>query len=61
MSQITAKELGGISDLLSMEQNLVSKCRQYAMETTDTVLKEKYEEIASTHQHHFDELMANLK
>ena len=61
MTQITAKELSGISDLLTMEENLVAKYKCYAAEATDPALKNQYEQIAQKHQRHFDELYANLK
>lgn len=61
MTQITCKELSSISDLLGIEENLVAKYRCYAAQTTDTVLKNQYEQIAQRHQKHFDELYASLK
>ena len=61
MAQITSKELSGISDLLSMEQNLEAKYSQYAKEAQDSALRDKYEQIAQQHQGHLDELWANLK
>ena len=61
MAQITEKELSAISDLLSIEQNLVAKYRAYASIATDNALKDQYEAIAARHQHHYDELYANLK
>ena len=61
MAQITCKELSGLSDLLTIEQNLVTKCKTYAAETDDGTLKSCYEQIAQRHQRHFDELYANLK
>lgn len=61
MAQITEKELSAISDLLTMEENLVQKYRAYACQTTDCSLKEQYEQIAARHQRHYDELYANLK
>lgn len=60
MSQITTKELASISDLLSMEQNLVAKFSDYATQTTDSALKTRFEGLAQTHQKHFDQLYANL-
>ena len=30
MTQITTKELSGLSDLLTVETNMVAKCRAYA-------------------------------
>ena len=61
MAQITAKELSAISDLLTMEKNLVAKYKSYAGQATDEVLKNQYEQIAQRHQRHFDELYSNLK
>lgn len=61
MAQITTKELGGISDLIAMENNLIAKYKQDAEATTDTALKNSYEQIAMRHQRHYDELLSNLK
>ena len=61
MAQITTKELSALSDLLSMEENLVAKYKQFACESTDSVLKNQYEQFAQRHQRHFDELFTNLK
>ncbi|MBQ7335248.1 MAG: spore coat protein [Clostridia bacterium] len=61
MAQITCKELSALSDMLTMEQNLVAKYNAYASQTTDNVLKNQYEQIAKRHQRHFDDLYANLK
>ena len=61
MAQITSKELGGISDLLAMEKNLIAKYKEDAEKTTDSALKNSYEQIAMQHQRHYDELFANLK
>ena len=61
MAQITCKELSALSDLLTIEQNLVAKYTSYACQTTDSAMKDHYEQIAARHQRHFDELYANLK
>lgn len=61
MTNVTAKELSAISDLLTMEETVVAKYRAYAGETNDKVLKNQYEQLAMRHQRHFDELYANLK
>ena len=61
MAQLSAKELTAISDLLSMEENLVAKYRTYACQTTDDTLKNEYEQIAQRHQRHYDELYSHLK
>jgi hypothetical protein len=49
MAQITCKELSAISDLLTVEQNLVAKYKAYACQTTDQTLKDRYEQIAQRH------------
>ena len=61
MTQITAKELSAISDLLTVEENLIAKYKDYACRATDSVLKNQYEQMAQCHQRHFDELYTNLK
>lgn len=61
MSKITSKELTALSDLLTVEQNLVAKYTQYASMTTDKELKDNFEQTAAKHQRHFDMLYANLK
>ena len=61
MAQITTKELGSLSDLMTMEENLVAKYKQYACETTDMALKGIYEQAAAKHQRHFDTMNSNLK
>ena len=61
MTSITAKELSAISDLLTMEETVVAKYKAFAEQTTDSVLKDRYEQLAMRHQRHFDELYANLK
>ena len=61
MAQITAKELGAISDLLGMEKNLTAKYRQCAENETESALKTCYEQLAMRHQTHYNELVANLK
>ncbi len=61
MAQITCKELSALSDLLTMEENMVAKCHFYASQTNDSVIKNHCEQLAGRHQRHFDELYANLK
>ena len=61
MAQITSKELGALSDLLSMEENMTAKYKQTAAQTTDSTLKNHYEQLAMRHQRHYDELVSNLK
>ena len=61
MTSITTKELSAISDLLTMEQTVVAKYRAFAEQTTDSAIKNCYEQLAMRHQRHFEELYANLK
>lgn len=61
MAQITTKELGAIGDALAIEENLIAKYRFYACATDDNTLKNKYEQIAESHQRHYDELCSQLK
>lgn len=61
MAQITSKELGALSDLLSMEENMTAKYKQTAASTADGTLKNHYEQLAMRHQRHYDELVSNLK
>lgn len=61
MAQITTKELGAIGDALAVEETLISKYRYYASVTDDAALKNKYEQIADRHQHHFDELYSHVR
>ena len=61
MAQITSKELGALSDLLTMEENMTAKYKQTAAQTTDSTLKNHYEQLAMRHQRHYDELVSNLK
>lgn len=61
MAQITSKELNGLSDLLSMEKNLIAKYNQFAKDSQDSTIAAKYEQLACRHQRHYDEMVSNLK
>lgn len=58
---MTTKELTAISELLESEKTVIAKFQNYASQTTDTALKNKYEQMAKTHQQHLDTLYQNLK
>ena len=60
-AKITAKELSGLSDLMSVEENLTRKCWQYASVCTDPALQDLFRQTAHTHQRHLDELWNQLK
>ena len=61
MAQITTKELAAIEDVLTLEQNLITKLEAYAATVGDTELRQKYEQIAARHQRHYDEIYSNLR
>ena len=61
MKQLTSKELSTIEDQLHLEENLVSKFRNYAQVTNDATLKNKYEQIAKKHEEHYFTLYSYLK
>ena len=61
MAEITSKELTSLSDLMTSEQLMITKYKDYATATTDPTLKTKYEQIAAKHQQHFDMLFSHLK
>ncbi len=58
---MTSKELTALSELLESEKILIAKFSAYASNTSDTTLKNKYEQLANTHQQHLDTLYQNLK
>lgn len=61
MPQITSKELSSLSDLLGAEQLVINKYQTYASLTSDTALKNKYEQMAKKHSQHFETLYTQLK
>ena len=61
MAQLTVKELSGLEDQLTMEQNVVNKYRMYAQTSVDTEIKNKWECLADKHQKHYDTLICHLK
>ncbi len=61
MAQITCKELGGISDQMAIEKNLISKYQCFSKTATDGEIKKIFETNARKHQNHLDELYSNLK
>ena len=61
MAQITCKELSALSDLLSAEEMLASKYADCASQTTDSTLKNQFEQMSLNHQRHYDELFSHLK
>lgn len=60
MANLTSKELSAIEDQLSAEKNLVEKFMLYSANVTDPQLKTKCEQIASSHQNHYNQLLNKL-
>ena len=54
MANLTSKELTALGDQLNFEQILVAKYRSMASGCCDANLKNKFENIANTHQQHFN-------
>ena len=61
MAQITEKELGFLSDLMTAEQLQIAKYCNAAKEAQDTAIADCYQQMAERHQRNFDRLYANLK
>ncbi|MDR1692054.1 MAG: spore coat protein [Oscillospiraceae bacterium] len=57
---MTAKELTALQDQISDEGVVAKKYRTMAGQCNDPALKQKFEEIATRHQRHFDTLMSHL-
>lgn len=60
MSELSAKELSAIQDLLSDEQLLTKKFQMLSEHTQDPAIKQKYQEISAKHQEHFNRLYEKL-
>jgi len=60
MNQLTAKELSALQDLLSVEELNVKKFQMLSCAAEDTELKQKFNQISSLHQKHFDTLYSQL-
>lgn len=60
MATLTSKELSGIEDQLKCEETVICKCKMYASDTQDPVLKEKLNELINKHQYHYDTLYSLL-
>lgn len=60
MANLTTKELSGIEDQLKSEENMICKCKHYAQTVQDVALQTKFEEIATKHQQHYNQLYSLL-
>ncbi len=56
MPNLSAKELTGLGEQLGLEQMLVAKYKAMASQATDKSLEQKFNDIASKHQCHYDSL-----
>lgn len=57
---MTPKELLYLEDSMGMEQQLQTKCNDYASKIQNPTLKTMLSNLASEHQKHFDCLMNQL-
>jgi len=58
---MTPKELMYLQDSLGMEQQLQTKCTDYASKMQDPNLKNVLTRLAGEHQSHFSSLMNHLQ
>lgn len=61
MGQLSEKELTALNDLLADEELLTKKFKMLAMHTEDPEIRQKYEQISSKHQGHFQALYEKLQ
>lgn len=57
---MTPKELMYMEDALGMEQQLETKCNDYASKVQDTGLQNTLRQLASQHQQHYNCLLKQL-
>jgi len=57
---MTPKELMYLQDSLGMEQQLQTKCSDYAGKVQDPALKNVLTQLAGEHKSHFNSLMNHL-
>ena len=61
MTNLTAKDLDVLTQILTGEEMACKKARMYANTLTDTVLAEQMEQIACAHAERFSALYAMLE
>ncbi len=59
-NMLTTKEVGLVSDLMTIEENACKKARLYSRILTDQALAEKMGRIADNHERRFNNLYALL-
>ncbi len=57
---MTPKELLYLEDTLGMEEQLQTKCNDYASKIQDTSLKNILHELACQHKQHYNNLVTQL-
>lgn len=57
---MTEKELLYLEDSLGMEEQLQTKCNDYASKMQDESLKDKLYQFANQHKQHYDCLLSQL-
>ena len=60
METLTEKELGTISELLTIEENVILKFNSYAEQCEDPEMKAKFQQASAKHVQHFDTLLKQL-
>ncbi len=58
---MTPKELLYLEDSLGMEEQLQTKCNDYASKVQDESLKNTLTQLASQHQQHYNCLLSKLQ
>lgn len=61
MSNLSAKELAGVNELLAGETQLIKKFQMLSESSSDPELKEKFSQISNMHQQHFDAIYQYLQ
>lgn len=61
MANLSSKELSALEDQMTHESVLVKKYQHMAQCTCDATLKNKYDQIATMHQSHYNRLYSYLQ
>lgn len=61
MANLTTKELAALEDQLGFEKMLCCKYQDAAKNTTETELKNSYQQYAGQHKRNYDTLLGFLK
>lgn len=61
MANLTAKELGALTDQLNFERMMTCKYQSAAQTTQDTALKSSFGQYAAEHRQNYESLLQYLK